>query len=175
MDIYHQIQNLTFLPGLDLTFGRTCCKRHQTLEMTLLSNSMAEIGHKICAANLSTTLNLRDHLWPSLDLKDTYNRLGALRVLFTVHFWAIWAELSSFQFAQEQPEPQVRICNNREQFDFDLTCDVIANPEVNAILFRSTDLQWLSNDVWILKIGPVVSEIGGAQKSPAPPVSCVME
>ena len=61
--------------------------------------------------------------------------------------------------------------NKREQFNFDLTCDVIRDLQVNVIKFRSTDLQWLSNAVWILKIGPVVSDIGmgGALNSPPPP------
>ena len=38
-------------------------------------------------------------------------------------------------------------------------------------MFRSTDLQWLSNAVWILKIGPVVSEIGGGLEIAPPPLS----
>ena len=41
-----------------------------------------------------------------------------------------------------------------------LTCDVTGDSEVNAIMFRSTDLRRLSNTVLILKIGPVVSEMG---------------
>ena len=64
--------------------------------------------------------------------------------------------------------------NKREQFDFDLTCDVIGDLEVNVIKFRSTDLQWLSNAVWILKIGPVVSEIGGGLEIAPPPQSVVL-
>ena len=63
--------------------------------------------------------------------------------------------------------------NKREQFDFDLPCDVIGNLEVNVIKFLSTDLQWLSNAVWILNLGLVVSEIG-LEIAP-PPVSCVMD
>ena len=59
---------------------------------------------------------------------------------------------------------------------FDLTCDVIGDPEVNAIMFHSTDLHWLSNDVCILKISPVVSEIGGGLEiAPPPTVSCVTD
>ena len=46
-------------------------------------------------------------------------------------------------------------------FYFDLTCDVIGDSEVNNIEFPPTTLAGLSNTVLILKIGPVVSEIGG--------------
>ena len=46
-------------------------------------------------------------------------------------------------------------------FDFDLTCDVIGDLEVNEIRFRLTVLAGLSKTVSISKIGPVVSEIGG--------------
>ena len=61
----------------------------------------------------------------------------------------------------------------------ELTYDVIWDHDVNAIMFRLTYLQLLSNAVWILKIGPVVSELegggGGAQNNPPPPVGCVMD
>ena len=43
---------------------------------------------------------------------------------------------------------------------FYLTCDVIDDPQANAIKFRSTTLAGLTNAVWILKIDPVVSDIG---------------
>ena len=33
------------------------------------------------------------------------------------------------------------------QLSSDVTCCVISDPEVNTIMFRSTDLQWLSNAV----------------------------
>ena len=46
-------------------------------------------------------------------------------------------------------------------FYFDVACDVIRDPEVNKIKFRSTTLAGLSNAAWILKIGPVASEMGG--------------
>ena len=49
---------------------------------------------------------------------------------------------------------------------FDLTCDVIGDPEVNEIWFPDRTLRGLSNTVKILKIGPVVSEIAGGPKQP---------
>ena len=57
-------------------------------------------------------------------------------------------------------------------FDFDLTCDVIGDLEVNEIRFHSTVLTGLSNAVGILKKGPVVSEIGGGSPN-SPPISRV--
>ena len=59
-------------------------------------------------------------------------------------------------------------------FDFDLTCDVIGDLEVNEIRFRSTVLAGLSNAACILKIGPVLSEIGGGYKYPPTPDGGVM-
>ena len=56
---------------------------------------------------------------------------------------------------------------------FDLTCDVTGDPEANKNKFRSTALAGLSYTVWILKIGPVVSEIGGELKLAPPPPSGV--
>ena len=61
-------------------------------------------------------------------------------------------------------------------FLFYLNCDArstIGDPEVNQIRFRSTTLAGLSNvqNVSILKIGPVVSDIGergGALYTPSP-------
>ena len=54
---------------------------------------------------------------------------------------------------------------NVEHFDFDLTCDVTRDPEVNKICFPSTVFPGLSNAAWIFRIGPVVSEIrGGGSK-----------
>ena len=58
---------------------------------------------------------------------------------------------------------------NVEHFDFDLTCDVTRDPEVNKICFPSTVFPGLSNAALIFRIGPVVSEIrGGARNSPPP-------
>ena len=45
--------------------------------------------------------------------------------------------------------------------DFDLTCDVIGDFDVNKIKFRSTNLAELSNTVLIWKISSAVSEIEG--------------
>ena len=56
-----------------------------------------------------------------------------------------------------------------KHFIFDLTCDVIGDPEVNEIWFPLTNLTGLSNAVWIFRIRPVVSEIRGGQKSAPPP------
>ena len=54
-----------------------------------------------------------------------------------------------------------------EHFDFDLTCDVTRDPDVNKIYFPSTVFPGLSNAACIFRIGPVVSEIrGGARNSP---------
>ena len=50
---------------------------------------------------------------------------------------------------------------NVDVFYFDLTCDIVGDHEVNKIKFCSTTLAGLSNTVLILKIGPVVLEIGG--------------
>ena len=47
---------------------------------------------------------------------------------------------------------------NVKHFAFDLTCDVVGKPEVK-ICFLSTSFPWLSNDLLISKIGPVVSEL----------------
>ena len=49
-------------------------------------------------------------------------------------------------------------------FDFNLTCDVIGDLEVNKIRFRSSFFPQLSTAVLILKTGPVVSEIGEGLK-----------
>ena len=43
-----------------------------------------------------------------------------------------------------------------KHFVFDLTCDVIGDPEVNKIRFPLTKFPDLSNAVCILQIGPVV-------------------
>ena len=51
---------------------------------------------------------------------------------------------------------------NVDNFYFELACDVIGDPEANKIKFRSITLAGLSYAVWIVKIGPVVSEIRGA-------------
>ena len=54
---------------------------------------------------------------------------------------------------------------NVEHFDFDLTCDVTRDPEVNKIGIPSTVFPGLSNAAWIFRIGPVVSEFrGGGSK-----------
>ena len=65
---------------------------------------------------------------------------------------------------------------NVKHFDFDLTCDVTRDPEVNKICFPPTVFPGLSNAAWIFRIGPVVSEIrGGARNSPPPPVGRVIK
>ena len=50
-----------------------------------------------------------------------------------------------------------------------MTHDIIGDPQVNKVRFRQTNLAGLPNAVWILKIGPVVSEIGGNYRKPPPP------
>ena len=55
---------------------------------------------------------------------------------------------------------------NADIFYFDLTCDVIKDPELNKIRLRSTTLAGLLNAVRILKTGPIVSEIEGGYDSP---------
>ena len=65
------------------------------------------------------------------------------------------------------------IGENAKHFVFDLTCDVIGDPEVNKIYFRSTDCPGLSDAVCGFKIGSVVAEIrvgwGGGVKIAPPP------
>ena len=58
---------------------------------------------------------------------------------------------------------------NVEHFDVDLTCDVTRDPEVNKICFPSTVFPGLSDAAWIVRIGPVVSEIRGGLEKPHPP------
>ena len=54
-------------------------------------------------------------------------------------------------------------------FDFDPTCDVTRDPEINKICFPSTVFPGLSNAAWIFRICPVVSEIrGGLEIAPNP-------
>ena len=45
---------------------------------------------------------------------------------------------------------QNQILQIAKHFDFDLTCDVIGDHEVNDIIFPSTNFRDLSNAVWIL-------------------------
>ena len=73
----------------------------------------------------------------------------------------IWARSDLFSHRQSPKCKHAPYVNN---FDFDLTFD-ISDLEVNKIRFRSTVLAGLSNTVWIWKIGPVASEIGGGSKS----------
>ena len=70
-------------------------------------------------------------------------------------------DLACLATVRAQSVNMLHIVNN---FDFDLTCDVIGDLEVNEIRFRSTVLAGLSNAVLILNIRPVVSEIGGGSK-----------
>ena len=58
---------------------------------------------------------------------------------------------------------------NIDNVYFDLTCDVIGDLEFSEIRFRSTVFPGLSDAVWILMIGPVVSELGGGGLWIAPP------
>ena len=58
---------------------------------------------------------------------------------------------------------------NVKHFDFDLTCDVTRNPEVNKICFPSTVFPGLSNAARIFRSGPVVSEIRGGLEIAPPP------
>ena len=63
----------------------------------------------------------------------------------------------------------------RQFSDFDLTCDVIGDPEVNKIKFPTTTFPELSNAVWISGIGPAISEIRGGLKIAPPPPGGVMK
>ena len=49
---------------------------------------------------------------------------------------------------------------NVKHFVFDLTCDVIGDPDVVNVSFPSTSFPGLSNRFWISKIGLAVSELG---------------
>ena len=69
----------------------------------------------------------------------------------------------------DRQSPKCKHAPYINNFEFDLTCDVIGDLEVNKIRFRSTVLPGLSKAVWILKIGPVVSEIGGRGVLNIPP------
>ena len=53
-------------------------------------------------------------------------------------------------------------------FNFELTYDVIGDPEVNEIRFHREKNPGLSNTVSVLKIGPAVLEIVGGSKYPLP-------
>ena len=49
---------------------------------------------------------------------------------------------ANFNSRRSHQSPKDEYAEN-EQFDFDLTCDVIGDPEVNVMMFRSTDYQKL--------------------------------
>ena len=70
----------------------------------------------------------------------------------------IWARSD---LLSDHESPKCKDAPYVNNFYFDLTCDVIGDLEVNKVRFRSTVLAGLSNAVWILKIGPEVSEIEG--------------
>ena len=63
------------------------------------------------------------------------------------------------------PSPKVK------QSDLDLPYDVTGDPEVIKICFSSTVCPGISNVLWILGIGSVVSEIrGGLEIAPIAPM-----
>ena len=102
-------------------------------------------------------------LWPDLVLPVTSNSNISTRQL-TPYRWFSTKCVFLGVIAHSLEDPWTV-----KHFIFDLTCDVIGDPEVNEIWFPSTNLTGLSNAVWILRIRPVVSEIrGGAKNSPPP-------
>ena len=117
--------------------------------------------------------NFRGLLWPSFDLCTLYMPDPPRVRSIWIYYWCdqIWARSALFSDRQSPECKHAPYVNN---FDFDLTCDVIGDHEVNEIRFRSTVLAGLSNAVWVLKIGPVVSEIGGGALNIPPPQSVAL-
>ena len=99
--------------------------------------------------------NYRDVVWPSFHLE-----VFLLKGHWENSLVKIESILSKLADASH-PRVHMFQLPNVDIFHFDLTCDVIGDPAVNKIKFRATTLAGLSSAVWILKIGPVVSEIGG--------------
>ena len=105
------------------------------------------------------------HHWISevqLHLRDTF-----LLLLVTFKIWPFltwpWPDLYFSLLKMPSDSQADTIIELFTSADFDLTCDVNGDldDDVNKIRFCSTVLAGLSNDGWILKIGPVVSKIGG--------------
>ena len=105
-------------------------------------------------------------LWPDLALSVTSNSIICTRQL-TPYRWFLTkcVLLGVIAHSLELEDPWTV-----KHFIFDLTCDVIGDPEVSEIRFSSTNLRGLSNAFWFLRIRPVVSDIReGAKRSPLPP------
>ena len=105
--------------------------------------------------------NYRDLLWPSYDLECTQYRVRILMVLLVCSWEYFGRNWVHSELANGRQSPTCEHVPNVDIFYCALTCDVIGDPEVSKIKFPSTTLAGLSNTVWILKIGSVVSEIGG--------------
>ena len=134
------------------------------------SCSMRKSDLKTCIATSMTQNFLFDlfDLVTSDDLDRKSLRMVHRSVLDNIH--ANWLRLrltlSIFALMPSSTE--------RQFSDFDLTCDVMGDPEVIKIKFLWATFPGLSNAVWISGIGPAVSEIKGGLKI-APPVSGVMK
>ena len=102
-------------------------------------------------------------LWSWSTVNDTYKCQRPLSMPIS---WLCLCLTSQFCSPMS---PKCRIARNVEHFDFDLTCDVTRDPEVNKICFLSTVFPGLSNAAWIFRIGPVVSEIRGGLEIAPPP------
>ena len=124
-------------------------------------NMWSKGPENLCHITCILFQNVRDLLWPSYDLKYTLCMLDTPRVRsiwnkkWCDHIWA-WSDVFT-----DRQSPKWKHAPYVNNFEFDLTCDVIGDLEVNNNRFRSTVLAGLSKAAWILKIGPVVSEMGG--------------
>ena len=103
--------------------------------------------HAAQTPNFKFDLSLTSWPWMTLTFNMLTESLGwYLEVSQTRSMSLYW--LISISYGSSVRQNQIH--QIVKHFDFDLTCDVISDPEVNNIRFTSTNSPDLSNAIWIL-------------------------
>ena len=113
----------------------------------LTKNWPKNMYHATQTQNFQFDLSLTLWPWMTLTLNMLTESLGWYLEVSQMRSMSLYWLISIPYGSSARQSQTLKIVKH---FDFDLTCDVISDPEVNKIRFPSTNSLDLSNAVWIL-------------------------
>ena len=138
---FFMLENWLFWPDLDLTFTMICRKLFHTTQWTAYFNSLAQSWpENMCLMAYLWLENSRNLLWPSFDLEVYQVQVRTLIVPSACSWKKFGQNWVHSELGSGRQRPTCEHVPNVDIFCFDLTSDVIGDPEVinEASLDNST-------------------------------------